>query len=52
MNKSALHDIRTVLNAVRSEIERVGDETKWVSLELALGTSSCVVALAKRVAKP
>ena len=52
MNKSALQDIQQVLNAIRSEIERVDDETKWAALELMLGTSSSVVALAKKMAKP
>ena len=48
MNKSALQDIQQALNAIRSEIERVDDETKWAALELMLGTSSSVVALAKK----
>ena len=52
MNKSTLQDIQQALNALRSEIERVDDETKWAALELMLGTSSSVVALAKKVAKP
>ena len=52
MNKSALQDIQQVLNAIRGEIERVDDETKWAALELMLGTSSSVVALAKKMAKP
>jgi len=52
MNKSALQDIQQALNAIRSEIERVDDETKWAALELMLGTSNSVVALAKRMAKP
>ena len=52
MNKSALQDIQQALNAIRSEIERVDDETKWAALELMLGTSSSVVELAKRMAKP
>ena len=52
MNKSALQDIQQALNAIRGEIERVDDETKWAALELMLGTSSTVVALAKKVAKP
>ena len=51
-NKSALQDIQQALNAIRSEIERVNDETKWAALELMLGTSSSVVALAKKMAKP
>lgn len=52
MNKSALQDIQQALNAIRSEIEQVDDETKWAALELMLGTSGSVVALAKKMAKP
>ena len=52
MNKSALQDIQQALNAIRSEIERVDDETKWAALELMLSTSGSVVALAKKMAKP
>ena len=52
MNKSALQDIQQALNAIRSEIERVDDETKWAALELMLSTSNSVVALAKKIAKP
>ena len=52
MNKSALQDIQQALNAIRSEIEHVDEETKWAALELMLGTSSSVVALAKKMAKP
>jgi hypothetical protein len=52
MNKSALQDIQQALKAIRGEVERVDDETKWAALELMLGTSSSVVALAKKMAKP
>ena len=52
MNKSALQDIQQSLNAIRGEIEQVDDETKWAALELMLSTSSSVVALAKKMAKP
>ena len=52
MNKSALQDIQQALNAIRGEIERADDETKWAALELMLGTSGSVVALAKKMAKP
>ena len=52
MNKSALQDIQQAMNAIRSEIERVDDETKWAALELMLGTSSSVVSLAKKITKP
>ena len=47
-----LQDLRQALNAIRGEIERVDDETKWAALELMLGTSSNVVALAKKMTKP
>ena len=40
------------MNVIRSDIERVDDETKWAALELIIGTSSSVVALAKKMAKP
>ena len=52
MNKSAIQDIQQSLNAIRGEIEKVDDETKWAALELMLGTSNSVVALAKKMAKP
>ena len=52
MNKSALQDIQQALNAIRSEIGRVDDETKWAALELMLSTSNSVVALAKKMTKP
>ena len=52
MNKSALQDIQQALNAIRGEIERLDDKTKWEALDLMLGTSSSVVALAKKMAKP
>ena len=52
MNKSALQDIQQALNAIRSEIERVDDETKWAALELMLASSSSIVALAKKITRP
>ena len=52
MNKSALQDIQQALNAIRNDIERVDDETKWAALEFMLSTSSSVVALAKKMASP
>ena len=52
MNKSAIQDIQQSLNTIRGEIEKVDDETKWAALELMLSTSSSVVALAKKMAKP
>ena len=52
MSKEALKDIQQAINAIRSEIERVDDETKWAALELMLSTSASVVALAKKMAEP
>ena len=52
MNNTALRDIQQALNAIRSELERADDETKWSALELMLSTSASVVALAKKMAKP
>jgi len=52
MNKTALHEIQNALNVIRSDIESVDAETKWAALELMLSTSSSVVALAKKMAKP
>jgi hypothetical protein len=52
MSNSALKDIQQALNAIRGELERVDDETKWAALELMLSTSTSVVALAKKMAKP
>ena len=52
MNNAALRDIQQALNAIRSELGRVDDETKWSALELMLSTSASVVTLAKKMAKP
>ena len=52
MSKDALQDIQQALNAIRSDIERVDDATKWAALELMLSTSASVVALAKMMVKP
>jgi primosomal protein N'' len=52
MNKSVLQDIQQALNAIRIEIERVDDETKWAALELMLASSSSIVALAKKMTTP
>ena len=52
MNKSALQEIQQALNAIRSEIERADDETKWAALELMLASSASVVALARKMTKP
>ena len=52
MSKEALQDIQQALNAIRGEIERVDDATKWAALELMLSTSVSVVVLAKKMAEP
>ena len=52
MNQSALKDIQQALNAIRGEVAQTDDETKWAALELMLGMSSSIVALAKTMAKP
>jgi len=52
MNKTALEDIQRTLNVIRNQIDAVDAETKWAALELMLASSSSVVALAKKMAKP
>ena len=52
MNQSALKDIQQALNAIRGEVARTDNETKWAALELMLGMSSSIVALAKKMTKP
>jgi hypothetical protein len=52
MNNSALQDIQKTLNIIRKQIDTVEAETKWAALELMLGTSSSVIALAKKMVKP
>ena len=52
MNKSTLQDVLQALNAIRNEIERLGDETKLASLEFILGTLGSLKALAKNIEKP
>lgn len=52
MKNDALKDIQKALNAIRDDIKRVDDETKWAALELMLTTSTSVVALAKKMSKP
>ena len=52
MNKTALQDIQKTLNIIRNQIDAVDADTKWAAFELMLSTSSSVVALAKKMAKP
>ena len=52
MTLTSLTSLTSLRAAFVREIERVDDETKCAALELMLGTSSSVVALAKKMAKP
>jgi hypothetical protein len=52
MNKTALQDIQKTLNIIRNQIDAVDADTKWAALELMLASSSSVVTLAKKMAKP
>tara|TARA_B100000315_G_C14302788_1_gene462616 strand:+ start:74 stop:385 length:312 start_codon:yes stop_codon:yes gene_type:complete len=52
MNTSALEDIRKALNAIRGDIERTDSETKLAALELIMGTSQSVVAMARKLTTP
>ena len=52
MNTSALEDIQQALNAIRRDIERADAETKLAALELIMGTSQSVVAMARKLTTP
>ena len=52
MNKTALQDIQKTLSIIRNQIDAVDADTKWAALQLMLASSSSVVALAKKMAKP
>ena len=52
MNTSALEDIQKALNAIRGDIERADRETKLAALELIMGTSQSVVAMARKLTTP
>ena len=52
MNTSALEDIQQALNAIRGDIEREDAETKLAALELIMGTSQSVVAMARKLTTP
>ncbi len=47
-----LKDIQQSLNIIRAEIEKFDAETKMAALELIIGTSHSVVAIAKKLTKP
>jgi hypothetical protein len=51
-NGTALQDIHKTLNLIRNQIDAVDAETKLAVFELMLGTSTSLVALAKKMAKP
>ena len=52
MNTSALEDIQKALNAIRGDIEGTDAETKLAALELIMGTSQSVVAMARKLIMP
>ena len=52
MNKTVLQDIQKTLNIIRNQIDAVDARTKCAALELMLASSTSVVALAKKMAKP
>ena len=52
MNTSALEEIQKAVNAIRGDIERVDAETKLAALELIMGTSQSVVAMARKLTTP
>ena len=52
MNTSALEDIQKALNTIRGDIERADAETKLAALELIMGTSQSVVAMARKLTTP
>jgi len=52
MNTSALEDIQKALNAIRGDIEGTDAETKLAALELIMGTSQSVVAMARKLTMP
>ena len=52
MNTSALEDIQQALNAIRGDIKHADAETKLAALELIIGTSQSVVAMARKLTTP
>ena len=52
MNNEALQDIQTALNKIRTLADKADTETKLAALQLMLGTSQSVVALAKKLTAP
>lgn len=52
MNNDVLKDIQHALNAIRALADKADTETKMAALQLMLGTSQSVVALAKKLTTP
>ena len=52
MNTSPLEDIQKALDAIRGDIKRVDADTKLAALELIVGTSQSVVAMARKLTMP
>ena len=43
MNKTTLQDIQKTINIIRNQIEVADSDTKWVALELMLGSSGALL---------
>ena len=52
MNNNALQDIQKALEIVRQDLAQADAETHLAALQLMLGASSGIVALAKKISEP
>jgi len=52
MNNEVLKDVQQALNTIRALADKADAETKMAALQLILGTSQSVVALAKKLTTP
>ena len=52
MNNEVLKDVQQALNTIRALADKADAETKMAALQLMLGTSQSVVALAKKLTTP
>ena len=52
MNNEVLKDVQQALNTIRALADKADAETKIAALQLMLGTSQSVVALAKKLTTP
>lgn len=52
MSKEAITSIQKSLMVIRSQLEKEDAETKLAALQLLMGTSQSVVAMAKKITKP